>query len=244
MPEENEANQAKSAYFEATQKKIRPPDMYRSDKEVGRVYLQMVVKKHGQVPLKSGLQRFGKDGEKAVKKEIRSFMDFNVLNAIVASELTRQKKIDALPLIMILKEKRSGEVKARGVAGGHKDRGKIPPEDATSPTASTEALYISSAVDAFERRFVGLLDIPSSYFHALAGDRINSVVVLEGVLVDLYVQVDPTVASKIHYSKNGKKHLYARMNKALHGHIMSGRLFLEHLSGILVDMGFSPNTEP
>ena len=115
--------------------------------------------------------------------------------------------------------------------------------EATSPTASTEALYLSCAIDAFERRFVGLLDIPSAYFHASAGGRISSVVVLEGVLVDLYLQVDPSAAPKVHYTNNGKKRLYARINKALYGHIMAGRLFWEHLSDTLDAIGFKPNPD-
>ena len=82
-----------------------------------------------------------------------------------------------MPLIKTLKEKRSEEVKARGVTGGHTDRGKIPAEDVTSPTANSEVLYISCVIDAFERRFVGPLDIMPTYFHDSAGGRISSVVV-------------------------------------------------------------------
>ena len=33
------------------------------------------------------------------------------------------------------------------------------------------------------------------------------------------------------------------MNKALYGHIMSGRLFWEHISKSLTDMGFVPNPD-
>ena len=239
MPEE----QGSDNHSKGTIPKINPRDTYMYDREVGKVFMQMVTKRHAQLSLKTGLKRFGDDGEAAVRKEIKSFMDFDVLIPIMASELSRQQRADSLPLIMTVKERRSGEVKARGVAGGHKDRGKIPAEDATSPTASTEALYISCAIDAFERRFVGLLDIPSAYFHASANGRISSVVVLEGVLVDLYLQVDPSAAPKVHNTKNGKKRLYARINKALYGHIMVSRLFWEHLSDTLDAMGFTPNPD-
>jgi hypothetical protein len=88
---------------------------------------------------------------------------------------------------MTLKEKKTGEIKARGVAGDHKDRGKIPPGDATSPTVITESLYMTCAIDAYERRFVGLIDVPSAYLHVETNGRVNSHVVLEGVLVDLFL---------------------------------------------------------
>jgi hypothetical protein len=200
-------------------------------------------KKNGQMSLNKGLKEFGERGKAAVRKEVKSFMDFNVLEALLASELSREEREGALPLMMTLKEKKTGEIKARGVAGGHKDRGKIPAGDATSPTVITESLYISCAIDAYEQRFVGLIDVPSAYLHVETEGRINSHVVLEGVLVDLYIQVVPSAASKVHFSKNGKKRLYTKMTRALYGHIMSGRLFWEHLSDALKDMGYVPNPD-
>ena len=230
-------------------KKKRLNDPYEYDRKSGAVFMQMVVdnqeKRHQQMSLKKGLRMFGERGKEAVRKEIISFKDFDVLEPILAKdELTYKQKLDALPLMMSLKEKRTGEIKGRGLAGGHKDRGKIPPGEATAPAAITESLYITSAIDAFERRFVGLLDIPLAYLHARTGHRVTSFVELDGILVDLYLQVDPSAASKVHYGKNGKKRLYTKMNKALlYGHIMSGRLFWEHISKSLTDMGFIPNPD-
>jgi hypothetical protein len=251
MPEEanhpDESENATANFTNGRMKPKRPMDPYERDKTVGKVYFQMIrdhqEKKHEQMSLKRGLKAFGEEGKKAVIKEMQSFKDFDVLGALLASELTRQQREDALPLMMSLKKKRSGIIKGRGLAGGHKDRGKIPPEEATTPTVITESLYISSAIDAYERRFVALLDIPSAYLHASTGKRVNSIVVLDGILVDLYLQVDPSAASKVQYLKNGKKRLYTKMKKALYGHIMSGRLFWEHISKSLTDMGFVPNPD-
>ena len=154
-------------------KKKRLNDPYEYDRKSGTVFMQMVVdnqeKRHQQMSLKKGLRMFGERGKEAVRKEIKSFKDFDVIEPILVKELTYQQKLDALPLMMSLKEKSTGEIKGRGLAGGHKDRGKIPPGEATAPTAITESLYITSAIDAFERRFVGLLDIPSAYLHARTG---------------------------------------------------------------------------
>ena len=55
--------------------------------------------------------------------------------------------------------------------------------------------------------------------------------------------MDPSAANKVHYSRNGKKRLYTKMNRALYDHIMSGRLFWEHLSDALRDMGYVPNPD-
>ena len=187
---------------------------YEIDHFIGKVYAQMISKKYEQLQLKPDLKRFGAKGQSAVKKEIKSFQDFDVLVPLYEKELSDREKWDALPLMMMLKEKRDGTIKGRAVAGGHRDRGKIPAEEATSPTVSTEALYLTCTIDAMEGRFVGLLDVPSAYFHAKAG-RVKSHIKLDGVLVDLFLQVEPEAAPKVTTDKKGNKVLYTKMNKAL-----------------------------
>ena len=63
-------------------------------------------------------------------------------------------------------------------------------------------------------------------------------VLSEGVLVDFYLKADPSASDKVVTGSNGKRRLYTRMNKALYGHIRSGRLFYEHISSTLRDLGF------
>lgn len=94
------------------------------------------------IPFK-GLKLLGERGKAAVRKEVKSSMDFDVLEALLASELTREEREGSLPLMMTLKEKKSSEIKARGVAGGHKERGKISVGDVTSSTVITESLYMT-----------------------------------------------------------------------------------------------------
>ena len=63
---------------------------------------------------------------------------------------------------MFLKEKRDGSIKGRGVADGRKQRKKIEPKDATSPTVSTEAVMLAAKIDALEGRDVAVVDIPGA----------------------------------------------------------------------------------
>ena len=58
-------------------------------------------------------------------------------------------------------------------------------------------------------------------------------VLIEGVLVDLYLKADPSATDKVYKNERGKKQLYAKKNKALYGHMRSGRLFYEHISSTL-----------
>ena len=204
-------------------------DQFSDDYYIGQQHLQMSVnqqvKKHAMMSLKRGIKEFGKEAEQAAFKEMKSIQSHDTLRPKYAYALSVLEKQRALPMIMTVKEKRlTGEKKGRGVINGSGDRAYIPEKDATSPTATTEGLTITAAIDAHERRFVGTLDVPSAYLHVLAGKRINSHVVLYDVLVDIYLRVDPTAAGKVEYLRNGKKRLYAKMNKALYGHMMSGSL--------------------
>ena len=51
-------------------------------------------------------------------------------------------------MLMFIKEKRDGTIKARGCADWRKKREKYNNADATSPTVYTEAVLISAVIDA------------------------------------------------------------------------------------------------
>ena len=59
---------------------------------------------------------------------------------------------------MFLKRKRNGKIKGRGCADGRKQRAYIAKEDATSPTVSTDAVFITAIIDAMEGRCVTVVD--------------------------------------------------------------------------------------
>ena len=61
---------------------------------------------------------------------------------------------------MFLTKKRDGIIKGRECADGHGQRGKFEKEDVASPTVATEIIFITSAIDAHERRDVATIDIP------------------------------------------------------------------------------------
>jgi hypothetical protein len=51
-------------------------------------------------------------------------------------------------------------------ADGRPQRASIPREDATSPTVSTQALFLTCLIDAHEGRDVATVDIPGAFMHA------------------------------------------------------------------------------
>ena len=154
-----------------------------------------------QYSLKRGLAKFGEEGEASAEKEMRQFVDYGCISPIDPSTLSREDKKKALQSFMFLKQKRDGELKSRAVVNGSKQRSYINKEDASSPTPSTDAIFITAAIDAYERRHVGQFDIPGAFLHTDSDEEIT--VVLEGTLAEIMARIDPQVYRK-HITKNGK----------------------------------------
>ena len=68
-----------------------------------------------------------------------------------------------LQYLMFLKRKRCGKIKARGCVDGRPQRDWMTRTDTTSPTVSSEAFFISCAIDAKEDRDTATVDIPGAF---------------------------------------------------------------------------------
>ena len=110
--------------------------------------------------VKQGLRRFGEKGVAAVKSEMQQLHDRSVMFPVKISSLTLEQKRRTLNYLMFLKRKRCEKIKGRGCADGRKQHAYTPKEDATSPTVSSEAMFITAVIDAKEGRDVATCDIP------------------------------------------------------------------------------------
>ena len=93
-------------------------------------------------------------------------------------------------------------IKGRGVVDGRKQRDKIKPKDATSPTVSTEAVMLTATIDALEGRDVAVVDIPGEYLSANMGNEVH--VMLKGTLTDIMVTAKPALYRKFMSYDTGK----------------------------------------
>ena len=116
-----------------------------------------------QMSMKKGLRVFGEEGYATMKKEIQQLHDRKVMQPINHKDLTPAQKREALGYLMFLKKKWSGTIKGRGCADGCKQRAYITKEESTSPTISTEAVFLTAVVDAWESRKVTVLDVPGAF---------------------------------------------------------------------------------
>ena len=106
---------------------------------------------------------FGERGKQAAIKEWDQLHRRKCFVPIDVSLLTKQEKERAQQALMLLTEKRDGSIKGRAVYNGKPTQEWLTKEDTTSPTASTEGVFITLVIDAKERRDVMCLDVPNAF---------------------------------------------------------------------------------
>jgi hypothetical protein len=193
-----------------------------------------------QMSLRRGLQHFGQKGAEAVVSELRQVHYRQVIQPRYREQLSPSQRRQALRYLMYLKQKRCGRIKARGCADGRKQRLYKSKEETSSPTVSTDAVFLTSIVDAMERRCVATLDIPGAFMHADMDEIVH--MRLDGPMAELLVRVDPE-KYKPYLTMEGKNQvLYVELNKALYGTLQAALLFWKNLTGFLIkELGFVLN---
>ena len=158
-----------------------------SDRSVGGVV-------HTQHNIHQGLKLFGKAGEDAITTELKQLHLRQVLEPMHCHVLTDREKSDALPYLMFLKKKHTGQIKGRGCADGRRQRIYMQKEDTSSPTVAKESLFISATLDALEKCDVATVDIPGAFMQA---DMVRDVhMKLEGKIANLLTELEPDLYNK------------------------------------------------
>ena len=127
---------------------------------------------------------------------------------------------------MFITEKRNGDIKARKVADGSKQRtyDGYDKSDGSSPTVATYCIFLTGVIDAKEQRAIAILDISNAFLHAEKYE--NILMLLRGRLAEMTVQMDPSMYRKyVTYSSNGQAMLYVRLSKALYGMLRAALLY-------------------
>ena len=193
-----------------------------------------------QMSLKKGLKAFGKLGADAVVEELRQLDYMQVIIPKHRNDLSTDDRCKALNYLMYLKQKRCGRIKARGCADGRKQRVYKGKDETSSPTVSTEALFLSCIVDAQEGRRVATVDIPGAFMHSEMDEVLH--LRLDGPMAELLCKVDETKYRQFMCYEKGKPVLYVQLMRALYGTLQAALLFWINLSTFLTeDLGFELN---
>ena len=190
--------------------------------------------------VKQGIELYGDEARDSINKELKSLLDLNVWDPIEPSIETKDLKDHLIPSKLFLKEKfkPNGEfdrLKSRLVAGGHMQDRELYP-DKSSPTPSINSIFIIATLAAFRRCTVVTLDIGNAYVNAkLTGPPV-------------YMRVDRDLASRICSIDSGfspfvrsNGEIVVQLKKALYGCIQSGKLWFNHISNLLLEIGFTQN---
>ena len=161
---------------------------------------------------------WGDRARDAAVSEMTQLHDMSAFFPRDPKSLTREERVKALSSLIFLKEKRSGKIKGRQCINGAPQRNYIPKEQATSPTVNNDSIFITGAIDAFERRHVGSLDLPGAFVNTVLKDELV-IMILRGELCEILCKVDPKLYTKyVTVDKRGKPVLYVQLHKALYGY--------------------------
>ena len=138
-----------------------------------------------QYTLTKGLQVFGPLGKETVFCEMQQLHQQKVCEPRKATELSANQCKASLGYLMFLKQKQSGQIKGWGCADGRKQCLYTSKEEKTSPTVATEAVILTSTIDAKEGRDVATVDIPGAFMHSDQDETVH--LHLQGTLADLLV---------------------------------------------------------
>ena len=193
------------------------------------------------ISVRNALIQHPVESDKSIDAELEQILNRNCFDPLHQTALSKDQLKDVIPSRMFLTEKfiPSGEfdkLKSRLVAGGHRqDRAEY--EDISSPTVTTQAVFMISALAAAEGRTVATVDITGAYLNADMPEGYEVLMRLDKEMTKRVVRIRPTFKKFV--NTNGT--LIVRLNKALYGCIESAKLWYDNLCATFRSMGFVPN---
>ena len=199
-----------------------------------------------QMSARKGIKMFGEEAIAALMKEY-SQLDQGAMKGkpvicpIDPDKLDSEQKRRAMNVVNLIQKKRCGKIKGRACADGSKQRRYIKDDEQTaSPTVNLETVHASFCIDAHEKRFSAITDIPGAYLHAGIPDDKEILLKFVGQFVDILCRVNPEYSQYVRYENNVKV-LYVKVLRAIYGCIFSALLWYELFSSTLEEMGFKIN---
>ena len=132
-------------------------------------------------------------------------------------------------------------MKGRLAYNGKPTRAWIGQEDKSSPTAATESILLTIAIDALQKRGIISIDIPNAFIQAEnlkkeVGERV--IMKVKGRIVDWLVELAPEeYLGKVVY-ENRVKTLYLLCEKAIYGMLEASLIWYRTLKKDLGQAGF------
>jgi len=193
--------------------------------------------------VKQAIDKLGDESIKSISKEKKQLVDLETFHGVNIQDISYDQNKKIIPSSMFLKKKYRADgtfekLKARLVAGGHRQDKTIYEGKTSSPTVNTSSVFIIAAIAAMEGKAVATVDVPGAYLRAEMpkdGERV-------------YMRLDKFISNiLINIDTNYKRYLcdnntiIVQLDKALYGCVQSALLWYNELKGILNNLGYNAN---
>jgi hypothetical protein len=140
---------------------------------------------------------------------VQQLHDRVVFEPIHVEDMTPlERKRAMVESLIFLAEKRDETIKAQMCANGNTQRTYIAREEATSPTAATDAILITGVIEAKQRRDVMKLDVPNAFVQMPIPQNGEKIIMkIRGSLIDILTEICPGIYDNI-LQKKGKEMSY------------------------------------
>ena len=96
-------------------------------------------------------------------KELEKLVYCKVMKGKDAKSLSPKQKNTALKYLVFLKEKQSAFIKGQGCRDSRKQRAYKTKEETSSPTVTTESIFLTCLIDAAESQCIAMCDISGAF---------------------------------------------------------------------------------
>ena len=176
------------------------------------------------------VNKYGEDANIAINNELQSMIDNNVFSYPTVIP----NNAEIIPSMMFVREKfdSSGnmiKLKARLVAGGHR-QDKTIYNDRSSPTITTQSIFLILSLCASRKWRAATLDVDSAYLQCSIGNN------------NIYMQLSNKLMNKLKLLNNKitcNNSNIVKLERALYGTVVASKLWYNHLKDILIKIGFT-----
>jgi hypothetical protein len=178
-----------------------------------------------QWSLKQGFSQFPKETKIAKILELTQLHKMKVFQPMHQLSMTKQEITGTLSILTSIKRKECGQIKPRTCADSRPQRSLYQKWESSSPTVRTESVLITSMLDAYDGRIVGVYDIPGAFLHANQTDSTYIKTIDE--TLKFLVEISQDTYKDYVTVEKGKDVPYHVLQKSLYGCVKSALLFWE-----------------
>ena len=196
--------------------------------------LDSIKKNNFNLTIREMKEKYGNDGEDAIRKEIKQMEDMQVWIPV-----DKYDDGELIPCSCINKAKVNNKneiikLKSRLVAGGHRQLTN-PFTNNSSPTLTISSLFTLCNIALQNNMKIITADVVGAYLNADLKENIY--MKLNKEITKYLINLKPEYKKYL----NQKEEIVVKLKKALYGLKQSGKLWYEKLNEILLSIGFNRN---